>query len=216
MWSFGVVLWELYSFGQVPYAAMSGDEVLQYVVMGHRLGRPSFCPEILYELMLRCWSAMRPSFTSCTEFMLMLAAGVHMTSLPKIELADKNAAVLFDSTTTPVSDPSLSQAEQIFGTRSDQLSVSPHRNYDILPTSKSPAQIQKSVHAYTAEKKAAGSTALASDDKITLKSKFCVAKLTNTTFTFSAGSQPTAVLENDTGVLGEPVLQHTQDMTSEV
>ena len=131
VWSFGVVLWELFSFGQVPYAAMSGDDVLQYVVMGHRLGRPALCPEIVYELMLRCWSAIRPSFTSCNEIMLMLAAGVHLTALPKMELADKNAAMLLDSTSSPTTDPPISSAEHIFDTLSDaRVSSSPHhRNH---------------------------------------------------------------------------------------
>jgi serine/threonine protein kinase len=65
VWSFGVVLWEMYEFGKVPYQGMSNRDAMQFVLSGNRLPRPDACPADLYRLMLDCWRAdaqQRPSF----------------------------------------------------------------------------------------------------------------------------------------------------------
>lgn len=65
VWSFGVVLWEMYEFGKVPYHGMSNRDAMQFVLSGNRLPRPDACPADLYRLMLDCWRAdaqQRPSF----------------------------------------------------------------------------------------------------------------------------------------------------------
>eukprot|EP00794_Sanderia_malayensis_P015414 gene15414-16988_t len=56
VWSFGVVLWEMFTFGQHPYLGFSSAEVVQKVRNGERLHEPEFCPSNVYSLvMLRCW-----------------------------------------------------------------------------------------------------------------------------------------------------------------
>ena len=60
IWSFGVVLWEIFSFGIQPYYTMSNEEVVQYVRDGNWMKCPDDCPSELYDLMLDCW-AMEPS-----------------------------------------------------------------------------------------------------------------------------------------------------------
>jgi len=65
VWSFGITLWELFSFGQIPYADMTNFDVMQKVVAGYRLGCPQGCPDQIYQLMLRCWQKLpekRPGF----------------------------------------------------------------------------------------------------------------------------------------------------------
>mmetsp|Transcript_13854 Transcript_13854/g.19241 ORF Transcript_13854/g.19241 Transcript_13854/m.19241 type:complete len:752 (-) Transcript_13854:300-2555(-) len=65
VWSFGITLWELFSFGQIPYADMTNFEVMQKVVAGYRLRCPNECPEAIYALMLQCWQQnpeTRPGF----------------------------------------------------------------------------------------------------------------------------------------------------------
>ena len=65
VWSYGVTLWETYTFGQQPYGEMSGGEATEAVAQGARLPQPPRCPNDIYSLMQRCWSfdpASRPTF----------------------------------------------------------------------------------------------------------------------------------------------------------
>nr|XP_056704459.1 ephrin type-A receptor 1 [Euleptes europaea] len=65
VWSFGIVTWEVYSYGDKPYGDMSNQEVMKSIEDGYRLPPPVDCPSILYELMKVCWSydrARRPRF----------------------------------------------------------------------------------------------------------------------------------------------------------
>ncbi len=66
VWSFGVVLWELFSQGQKPFQGLSGAETVQHLRTGNRMERPQACTENVYDIMLRCWDmdpASRPSFS---------------------------------------------------------------------------------------------------------------------------------------------------------
>ncbi|XP_061176438.1 uncharacterized protein LOC133185319 [Saccostrea echinata] len=70
VWAFGVVLWELFSMGHVPYPGKSNGEVMKYVKGGGRLEKPPLCPYQIYGLMLRCWQVdadVRPNFTGVVE-----------------------------------------------------------------------------------------------------------------------------------------------------
>ena len=65
VWSFGVVMWETFSAGKTPYAAMNNVEVLDKINEGYRLPIPAQCPKPIYDLMLQCWNKNpneRPSF----------------------------------------------------------------------------------------------------------------------------------------------------------
>lgn len=59
VWSFGVVSWEVMSFGERPYWNWSNTDVIKAVEKGFRLLIPSNCPKIIYNLMLDCWDADR-------------------------------------------------------------------------------------------------------------------------------------------------------------
>nr|XP_026693888.1 proto-oncogene tyrosine-protein kinase ROS isoform X2 [Ciona intestinalis] len=65
VWSFGVLLWEVMTFGQQPYPEFTNTEVIHFVKEGGRLEQPHGCPEPLYEVMRECWEVEprdRPSF----------------------------------------------------------------------------------------------------------------------------------------------------------
>eukprot|EP00037_Helgoeca_nana_P018040 m.172092 g.172092 ORF g.172092 m.172092 type:complete len:514 (-) comp24268_c0_seq1:182-1723(-) len=65
VWSFGILLTEVITYGRIPYPGMNNAEVLQQVEKGYRMPCPHGCPELLYTIMLDCWkqsSEERPTF----------------------------------------------------------------------------------------------------------------------------------------------------------
>lgn len=52
VWSYGVVLWEVMSYGERPYWNWSNQDVIKSIEKGYRLPAPMDCPEALYQLML--------------------------------------------------------------------------------------------------------------------------------------------------------------------
>lgn len=55
IWSFGVVLWEIYSFGKQPYYGHTNEEVVKLILDGIMLIPPDDCPSLICELMKNCW-----------------------------------------------------------------------------------------------------------------------------------------------------------------
>ncbi|ESO96186.1 hypothetical protein LOTGIDRAFT_71440, partial [Lottia gigantea] len=65
VWSYGITLWEMFSYGESPYEDKKGIEVVQSIEKGRRLSRPVKCPEDVYLIMKNCWKkdpSTRPSF----------------------------------------------------------------------------------------------------------------------------------------------------------
>lgn len=65
MWSFGILLYEIYTFGRSPYPKIPLAGVVKYVEEGNRMDCPEGCPKNIYNIMLRSWSSNakdRPSF----------------------------------------------------------------------------------------------------------------------------------------------------------
>lgn len=66
VWSYGVVMWEIYSFGRAPYPRKNQKEVVEAVSKGYRMEKPDACPDSLYErVMMACWEidpSKRPTF----------------------------------------------------------------------------------------------------------------------------------------------------------
>ncbi|XP_055840262.1 tyrosine-protein kinase transmembrane receptor Ror [Episyrphus balteatus] len=70
VWSFGVVLWEIYSYGMQPYYGHSNQEVINMVRSRQLLACPEACPTAVYSLMIECWheqSVRRPSFSEISH-----------------------------------------------------------------------------------------------------------------------------------------------------
>uniref|UniRef100_A0A2K5P5U1 Tyrosine-protein kinase receptor n=1 Tax=Cercocebus atys TaxID=9531 RepID=A0A2K5P5U1_CERAT len=69
-WSFGVLLWEIFSLGYMPYPGRTNQEVLDFVIAGGRMDPPRGCPGPVYRIMTQCWQhepELRPSFASILE-----------------------------------------------------------------------------------------------------------------------------------------------------
>uniref|UniRef100_A0A4W4HC29 Tyrosine-protein kinase n=1 Tax=Electrophorus electricus TaxID=8005 RepID=A0A4W4HC29_ELEEL len=65
MWSFGILLYEIITYGKIPYPGMSNVEVMNSVQRGYRMPCPENCPTELYDIMTTCWKNKpedRPTF----------------------------------------------------------------------------------------------------------------------------------------------------------
>uniref|UniRef100_UPI0037E86494 tyrosine-protein kinase FRK n=1 Tax=Semicossyphus pulcher TaxID=241346 RepID=UPI0037E86494 len=65
VWSFGILLHEILTFGQMPYLTMTNYQVVQKVTQGYRMQCPPSCPKVLYDIMSDCWKENendRPTF----------------------------------------------------------------------------------------------------------------------------------------------------------
>ncbi|XP_062570806.1 uncharacterized protein LOC134232846 [Saccostrea cucullata] len=65
VWAYGVLLWEIFAFGQLPYEDLTNCEVMAKVMNGHRMGQPRHCPIQVYNVMGECWKTepdKRPGF----------------------------------------------------------------------------------------------------------------------------------------------------------
>ena len=76
MWSYGCVLYEIWSIGHIPFEELTGSAVsiicinvllylrttvfiiiqaVQQISRGYRLPPPPGCPKAIYQLMINCW-----------------------------------------------------------------------------------------------------------------------------------------------------------------
>uniref|UniRef100_A0A8D2MBG6 receptor protein-tyrosine kinase n=1 Tax=Zonotrichia albicollis TaxID=44394 RepID=A0A8D2MBG6_ZONAL len=65
VWSYGIVMWEVMSYGERPYWDMSNQDVINAIDQDYRLPPPPDCPTVLHLLMLDCWQkerVQRPKF----------------------------------------------------------------------------------------------------------------------------------------------------------
>ncbi|NP_001424250.1 ephrin type-A receptor 5 isoform j [Homo sapiens] len=72
VWSYGIVMWEVVSYGERPYWEMTNQDVIKAVEEGYRLPSPMDCPAALYQLMLDCWQKERNSRPKFDEIVNML------------------------------------------------------------------------------------------------------------------------------------------------
>ncbi|CAH0721653.1 unnamed protein product, partial [Brenthis ino] len=72
VWSFGIVLWELFTLAKTPYPNVSPTSLVQWLTDGHRLAKPQYADDRLYDVMLRCWQqkpTARPNFSQLQEIL---------------------------------------------------------------------------------------------------------------------------------------------------
>uniref|UniRef100_A0A1X7U1R7 Protein kinase domain-containing protein n=1 Tax=Amphimedon queenslandica TaxID=400682 RepID=A0A1X7U1R7_AMPQE len=65
IWSFGVTVWEILTFGESPFKGKSVFELLKLLEKGDRLKQPKTCTLVFYKSLQNCWELepeKRPSF----------------------------------------------------------------------------------------------------------------------------------------------------------
>ncbi|KAL0963558.1 hypothetical protein UPYG_G00307960 [Umbra pygmaea] len=106
-WSYGIVLWEVMSYGERPYWEMSNQDVIKAVDEGYRLPPPMDCPAALYQLMLDCWQKERnnrPKFEQIVSILDKLIRNpgslkvtANTTSRPANMLLDRSSSEVVSS-----------------------------------------------------------------------------------------------------------------------
>uniref|UniRef100_A0A1A9ZW58 non-specific protein-tyrosine kinase n=1 Tax=Glossina pallidipes TaxID=7398 RepID=A0A1A9ZW58_GLOPL len=74
VWAYGVCLWEMFSYGFQPWAALTGLQILEAIDAPNyqRLEQPECCPREHYNLMMKCWQddpSKRPKFNEIYEML---------------------------------------------------------------------------------------------------------------------------------------------------
>jgi len=99
VWSFGVVLWEIYSFGKQPHFGHNNEEVVRLILQGILLIPPDGCPPFVCDLMVSCWKTEprdRITFPQIYERLLkewesqkqFAASGVSLPRPPDLPVAN--------------------------------------------------------------------------------------------------------------------------------
>ncbi|KAL3072652.1 hypothetical protein niasHS_017626 [Heterodera schachtii] len=108
VWAFGVTLWELFTFGEEPWAGHRAAEVLQFLESDLRLRMPDFCSREIYDIMKLCWqkeAEKRPKFlhlrtllNDC-QFMVMVCRSPNAeTSKSQLNLSVGDELILIGQT----------------------------------------------------------------------------------------------------------------------
>uniref|UniRef100_A0A8B9LY11 Receptor protein-tyrosine kinase n=1 Tax=Astyanax mexicanus TaxID=7994 RepID=A0A8B9LY11_ASTMX len=113
VWSYGVTVWEMMSYGAEPYATMRPQEVPEVLEKGERLSQPHICTIDVYMVMVKCWMIdenVRPTFKElASEFTrmardppryLVIKRGTEMDILG-VGLEDQEDEVVEDGMATP-------------------------------------------------------------------------------------------------------------------
>ncbi|XP_046459913.1 mast/stem cell growth factor receptor Kit-like isoform X2 [Daphnia pulex] len=91
VWSYGVVLWEIFSLGRVPYPGMDvGHILMKEILRGYRMDKPELAPNFFSEMMADCWKSdpkERPTFSQMEEIICS-----HMESSVSSDYFNMNAS----------------------------------------------------------------------------------------------------------------------------
>ncbi|XP_067826627.1 ephrin type-A receptor 2 [Heptranchias perlo] len=99
VWSFGIVMWEVLSYGERPYWDMSNHEVMKSINEGFRLPAPMDSPSAIYQLMMQCWQqerTKRPKFCDIVNILDKLIRNPE--SLKNIAEFDPRVSIRLPST----------------------------------------------------------------------------------------------------------------------
>ncbi|XP_033015646.1 tyrosine-protein kinase Tec isoform X2 [Lacerta agilis] len=76
VWSFGVLMWEVFTEGKMPFETNTNYEVVTMISQGHRLFRPKLASKNIYDVMLLCWHEKpegRPTFQDLLQMIDTIA-----------------------------------------------------------------------------------------------------------------------------------------------
>ncbi|VDK41767.1 unnamed protein product [Anisakis simplex] len=113
VWAYGILLWEIFSLGRVPYPEVSNDDLITYLQDGNRMEQPRFATTEIYNLMRQCWlpdPSSRPTFDECKAAMrghLHRASPVLDARLEKIFEDERRIMERYSEWRDPLEDDDL-------------------------------------------------------------------------------------------------------------
>ncbi|CAC5401878.1 Mast/stem cell growth factor receptor kita [Mytilus coruscus] len=79
VWSYGIVLWEIFSMGETPYPDIKGPRLPDWLRQNNRMAKPEYCDDTFYKMMKKCWQYdpnKRPNFKKLnTDLAKMFSEG---------------------------------------------------------------------------------------------------------------------------------------------
>jgi len=107
VWSFGILLWEIWSYAEMPYKGWNNKKVTEQVGNGYRLLKPANCPDEVYKVMIECWNKnvkRRITFPKINEALIEIwkdiARGGDQDDDNNAQDADEGEGGMYDNTTT--------------------------------------------------------------------------------------------------------------------
>ncbi|KAF8354699.1 svh-2 [Pristionchus pacificus] len=123
VWAFGVVIWEVMTRGMNPYPNLQQAYVLfEFLKAGKRMGKPDFCPDILFRVMLDCWHGeptLRPTFKELPdqieEIIDVLSSNHRIQMNAEYEQCNsvRNSRAASSSATTPITHHAISHVHSL-------------------------------------------------------------------------------------------------------
>jgi len=98
VWSFGVLLWEMMTYGDQPYHnILTAEDLYSFLITGQRMEKPEKCSLNIYVIMLQCWlidSSARPTFSelvrSFDDILETTSSNLHLSRLFTIDDDEDN------------------------------------------------------------------------------------------------------------------------------
>jgi serine/threonine protein kinase len=141
VWSFGVLMYEIWTRGELPYKEMNNQKVWVSVTTGHRLEQPDECPKEIYAIMKQCWHIdpqQRPEFRDLQSKLRWLHTKVDLIVVAKeprpslVAQADYvdfvNPTLLRDKSFVPaqsIKKPTSNEAQPETSTSSNDIDLPP-------------------------------------------------------------------------------------------
>ncbi|XP_061860283.1 tyrosine-protein kinase ABL2 isoform X3 [Colius striatus] len=100
VWAFGVLLWEIATYGMSPYPGIDLSQVYDLLEKGYRMEQPEGCPPKVYELMRACWKWNPPDRPSFAEIHQAFETMFHDSSISE-EVAEELGRTASSSSIVP-------------------------------------------------------------------------------------------------------------------
>uniref|UniRef100_A0A8C3S8T8 receptor protein-tyrosine kinase n=1 Tax=Chelydra serpentina TaxID=8475 RepID=A0A8C3S8T8_CHESE len=89
VWSFGILLWEIFTLGGTPYPELPMNEQFYNAIKcGYRMSKPNHASNEIYDIMQKCWEEkfeIRPSFSQLVGLMGNLLADGYKKRYQQVE-----------------------------------------------------------------------------------------------------------------------------------
>ena len=90
VWSFGILLWEIFSYGSRPFFGLSNYQAMEHILDNELLPSPDQCPMSIFEIIADCWHVNTderitfPEIYNKLKSMNEVVSSLHSSSIGKL------------------------------------------------------------------------------------------------------------------------------------